>query len=217
MKDLLTGGLVNTSEHRPALHTALRNLDKTPVLHLGQDVMPAIVDVWQRIDGLCNKWVGVTDLIHIGIGGSDFGPRLAVQALAHSTNKTNRSMRVHFAANIDSAELSHILERAQANSTKVLIVSKSFSTAETMLNAKTIINWFKSPAIPRQQNHLAFKRRIFSHFGIGWAVAFQYGLRLGCRLPCNMALIPSNNFYRAPTLWISTLLVQPFIKIYPAY
>jgi len=151
MKDLLTGGLVNTSEHRPALHTALRNLDKTPVLHLGQDVMPAIVDVWQRIDGLCNKWVGVTDLIHIGIGGSDFGPRLAVQALAHSTNKTNRSMRVHFAANIDSAELSHILEHAQANSTKVLIVSKSFSTAETMLNAKTIINWFKAKNLTSSQ------------------------------------------------------------------
>lgn len=151
IKDLLTGGLVNTSEHRPALHTALRNLDKSPVLHLGQDVMPAIADVWQRIDGLCNKWVGVTDLIHIGIGGSDFGPRLAVQALAHSTSKTNRSMRVHFAANIDSAELSHILERAQANSTKVLIVSKSFSTAETMLNAKTIINWFKAKNLTSSQ------------------------------------------------------------------
>ena len=151
IKDLLTGGLVNTSEHRPALHTALRNLDKSPVLHLGQDVMPAIADVWQRIDGLCNKWVGVTDLIHIGIGGSDFGPRLAVQALAHSTNKTNRGMRVHFAANIDSAELSHILERAQANSTKVLIVSKSFSTAETMLNAKTIINWFKAKNLTSSQ------------------------------------------------------------------
>ena len=151
IKDLLTGGLVNTSEHRPALHTALRNLDKNPVLHLGQDVMPAIADVWQRIDGLCNKWVGVTDLIHIGIGGSDFGPRLAVRALAHSTNKTNRSMRVHFAANIDSAELSHILERAQANSTKVLIVSKSFSTSETMMNAKTIINWFKAKNLTSSQ------------------------------------------------------------------
>ena len=151
IKDLLTGGLVNTSEHRPALHTALRNLDKSPVPHLGQDVMPAIADVWQRIDGLCNKWVGVTDLIHIGIGGSDFGPRLAVQALAHSTNKTNRSMRVHFSANIDSAELSHILERAQANSTKVLIVSKSFSTSETMMNAKTIINWFKAKNLTSSQ------------------------------------------------------------------
>ena len=149
--ELLTGGLVNTSEHRPALHTTLRDLNKNPMLYKGNDVMPAIAEVWQRMEGLCNKWVGVTDLIHIGIGGSDFGPRLAVQALAHSTNKTNRSMRVHFAANIDSAELSHILERAQANSTKVLIVSKSFSTAETMLNAKTIINWFKAKNLTSSQ------------------------------------------------------------------
>ncbi len=148
---LLTGGLVNTSEHRPALHTALRNLNKNPVLLEGNDVMPSITDVWQRIDGLCNKWVGVTDLIHIGIGGSDFGPRLVVQALAHSANKISRGMRVHFAANVDSAELSHILERAQANSTKVLIVSKSFSTAETMMNAKTIINWFKSKNLTNSQ------------------------------------------------------------------
>jgi glucose-6-phosphate isomerase len=149
--ELLTGGLVNTSEHRPALHTTLRDLNKNPMLYKGNDVMPAIAEVWQRMEGLCNKWVGVTDLIHIGIGGSDFGPRLAVQALAHSTNKTNRSMLVHFAANIDSAELSHILERAQANSTKVLIVSKSFSTAETMLNAKTIINWFKAKNLTSSQ------------------------------------------------------------------
>lgn len=149
--ELLTGGLVNTSEHRPALHTTLRDLNKNPMLYKGNDVMPAIAEVWQRMEGLCNKWVGVTDLIHIGIGGSDFGPRLAVQALAHSTNKTNRSMRVHFSANIDSAELSHILERAQANSTKVLIVSKSFSTAETMLNAKTIINWFKAKNLTSSQ------------------------------------------------------------------
>jgi len=149
--ELLTGGLVNTSEHRPALHTTLRDLNKNPMLYKGNDVMPAIAEVWQRMEGLCNKWVGVTDLIHIGIGGSDFGPRLAVQALAHSTNKTNRSMRVHFAANIDSAELSHILERAQANSTKVLIVSKSFSTSETMMNAKTIINWFKAKNLTSSQ------------------------------------------------------------------
>ena len=149
--ELLTGGLVNTSEHRPALHTTLRDLNKNPMLYKGNDVMPAIAEVWQRMEGLCNKWVGVTDLIHIGIGGSDFGPRLAVQALAHSANKPNRDMRVHFAANVDSAELSHILERAQANSTKVLIVSKSFSTSETMMNAKTIINWFKAKNLTSSQ------------------------------------------------------------------
>ena len=92
-----------------------------------------------------------TDLIHIGIGGSDFGPRLAVQALAHSATKSNRGMRIHFAANVDSAELSHILERAQPNSTKVLIVSKSFGTTETLMNANAIINWFKAKNLTASQ------------------------------------------------------------------
>ncbi len=151
IKALLGGEIVNTSEQRPALHTALRNLDKKPVLLNGQDLMPEITEVWQRIDGLCNKWVGVTDLIHIGIGGSDFGPRLAVQALAHSAAKNNRGMRIHFAANVDSAELSHILERAQPNSTKVLIVSKSFGTTETLMNANAIINWFKAKNLTTSQ------------------------------------------------------------------
>ncbi len=63
--ELLTGGLVNTSEHRPALHTTLRDLNKNPMLYKGNDVMPAIAEVWQRMEGLCNKWVGVTDLIHV--------------------------------------------------------------------------------------------------------------------------------------------------------
>ncbi len=148
---MFAGEHVNTSEHRPALHTALRNLDKSPVLVDGKDVMPEITEVWQRIEGLCNKWVGVTDLIHIGIGGSDFGPRLAVQALAHSANKLNRGMRVHFVANVDSAELSHVLERAQANSTKVLIVSKSFGTAETLMNARAILNWLKAKNLTSSQ------------------------------------------------------------------
>jgi len=148
---VFNGERVNTSEHRPALHTALRNLDKSPILVDGKNVMPEIAEVWQRIEGLCNKWVGVTDLIHIGIGGSDFGPQLAVQALAYSANNSNRGLRVHFVANVDSAELSHALERAQANSTKVLIVTKSFDTAETLMNARAILNWFKTKNLTSSQ------------------------------------------------------------------
>jgi glucose-6-phosphate isomerase len=80
--DMFAGKHINLSEDRPALHSALRNLSKTPVMLDGEDIMPAITDVWRRIEALCNKWVGVTDVIHIGIGGSDFGPRLAIEALA---------------------------------------------------------------------------------------------------------------------------------------
>jgi len=126
--DMLAGKHINQSEDRPALHSALRNLSKSPVLVDGQDVMPAVSEVWQRIDALCNKWVGVTDVIHIGIGGSDFGPRLAIEALAHVPGIESRGMRMHFLANIDTAELARILARAQPNSTRVIIVSKSFTT-----------------------------------------------------------------------------------------
>ncbi len=141
--DLFAGGAVNGSENRPALHSALRNLNKTPVLVNGKDVMPEVAEVWRRIEGLCNKWVGVTDVIHIGIGGSDFGPRLAIEALAHVPDIDSRGMRMHFLANIDTAELNRILQRALPNSTRVIIVSKSFTTLETTMNAKAVVKWLK--------------------------------------------------------------------------
>ena len=141
--DVFTGKIVNQSENRPALHSALRNLDKTPILVNGKDVMPEVAEVWRRIEALCNKWVGVTDVIHIGIGGSDFGPRLAIEALAHVPDIESRGMRMHFLANIDTAELNRILQRAHPNSTRVIIVSKSFTTLETTMNAKAVVKWLK--------------------------------------------------------------------------
>ena len=141
--DMFAGKHINLSEDRPALHSALRNLSKSPVMLDGNDVMPAITEVWHRIEALCNKWVGVTDVIHIGIGGSDFGPRLAIEALAHVPGIESRGMRMHFLANIDTAELARILDRAQPNSTRVVIVSKSFTTLETTMNAKAVVNWLK--------------------------------------------------------------------------
>jgi len=142
--DMFAGKHINESEDRPALHSALRNLSKTPVILDGQDVMPAVTDVWRRIEALCNKWVGVTDVIHIGIGGSDFGPRLAIEALAHAPGIEGRGMRMHFLANIDTAELALILGRAQPNSTRIVIVSKSFKTLETTMNAEAVVAWLKA-------------------------------------------------------------------------
>ena len=149
--DMLAGKHINQSEDRPALHSALRNLSKSPVLVDGQDVMPAVSEVWQRIDALCNKWVGVTDVIHIGIGGSDFGPRLAIEALAHVPGIESRGMRMHFLANIDTAELARILARAQPNSTRVIIVSKSFTTLETTMNAKAVVAWLQNSGCTKGQ------------------------------------------------------------------
>lgn len=141
--DLFAGKHVNVSENRPALHSALRNLHKTPVLIDDKDVMPAVAAVWSRIEALCSDWTGVTDVIHIGIGGSDFGPRLAIEALAHVTSLSSRGMRMHFLANIDTAELARIVKCAEAKSTRVIIVSKSFTTLETTMNAKAVVAWLK--------------------------------------------------------------------------
>ena len=149
--DMFAGKHINLSEDRPALHSALRNLSKTPVLLDGKDVMPDVTNVWHRIEALCNKWVGVTDVIHIGIGGSDFGPRLAIEALAHVPGNESRGMRMHFLANIDTAELARILDRAQPNSTRVIIVSKSFTTLETTMNAKAVVAWLKSNGCTKGQ------------------------------------------------------------------
>ena len=149
--DMFAGKHINQSEDRPALHAALRNLSKSPVLVDGQDVMPAVTEVWKRIEALCNKWVGVTDVIHIGIGGSDFGPRLAIEALAHVPGIESRGMRMHFLANIDTAELARILASAQPNSTRVVIVSKSFTTIETTMNAKAVVAWLKDSSCTKGQ------------------------------------------------------------------
>lgn len=149
--DMFAGKHINQSEDRPALHSALRNLSKTPVLIDGQDVMPAVTQVWQRIEALCNQWVGVTDVIHIGIGGSDFGPRLAIEALAHVPGIQSRGMRMHFLANIDTAELARILATAKPHSTRVIIVSKSFTTLETTMNAKAIVAWLKESGCTQSQ------------------------------------------------------------------
>jgi len=151
IEDMFAGKHINNSEDRPALHSALRNLTKTPVLINGTDVMPAVAEVWQRIEALCNRWTGVTDVIHIGIGGSDFGPRLAIEALAHVPGIESRDMRMHFLANIDTAELARILARAQPHSTRVLIVSKSFTTLETTMNAKAVVAWLKEGGCNQSQ------------------------------------------------------------------
>lgn len=141
--DMFAGKHINQSEDRPALHSALRNLSESPILIAGSDVMPEVAKVWRRIETLSKQWDGVTDVIHIGIGGSDFGPRLAIEALAHVPGIQSRDMRMHFLANIDTAELARILATAKPESTRVIIVSKSFTTLETTMNAKAVVGWLK--------------------------------------------------------------------------
>ena len=144
---MFAGERINKSENRAVLHPALRNIGDNPMFIDGQDVMPSVRQVWKQIDSLCNKLVGVTDIIHIGIGGSDFGPRLVCEALQHIAPLEHRQIRVHFLANIDSAELANILSKVQALTTRIIIVSKTFTTMETLENARSTIEWLKEKGV----------------------------------------------------------------------
>ncbi len=151
--DLFSGEPVNFSEKRPALHTALRNLNKTPVFVNDLDVMPAIEAVWRQIDNCCNQLSGITDIIYIGIGGSDFGPRLVCDALRHQVSSDKSHLHVHFLSNVDSADLASILAVINAKSTQVIIASKAFTTLETMQNATAVIAWLKEQGL--SQDHIS--------------------------------------------------------------
>lgn len=142
--DLFAGAAINRSENRAALHPALRNLSAEAMLIDGQDVMPLVKNVWQRMESFCNQLMGITDVICLGIGGSDWGPRLVCDALYQINPQDGKAIRLHFVANVDSAELATALSKAQARSTRVLITSKTFTTLETIRNAQTVINWLKA-------------------------------------------------------------------------
>jgi len=145
--DLFSGKKINVSEQRPALHTALRNLSETPVMVDDVDVMPNIAQVWQQIEQASHQLDGVTDIIHIGIGGSDFGPRLVCDALRLSVSSEKTAIRVHFLSNVDSADLANILEKINPLSTRFIIVSKTFATIETLQNASAVRNWLMAKSI----------------------------------------------------------------------
>jgi glucose-6-phosphate isomerase len=148
---LFAGNNINQSENRAALHPALRNISDQAMFVNGEDVMPLVKSVWQRIEGFCNQLIGITDVICLGIGGSDWGPRLVCDALHQINPQDGNSIRLHFVANVDSAELANALSKAQPHSTRVIITSKTFTTLETIRNAQTVINWLKANQVSSTQ------------------------------------------------------------------
>ncbi len=142
------GGVVNPSEGRPALHTALRDPGDDPIRVNGEDLRPIIRDTAARISELVEgvrsgTYLGatgkaITDVVNIGIGGSDLGPRLAIEALGPWCD----GPRVHFVANVDGVELDRVFRTVDPERTLFLVVSKSFGTPETMTNAGQAMAWF---------------------------------------------------------------------------
>lgn len=136
---MFSGAAINETEGRAVLHTALRNLDGGAVSVGGQDVMPEIHATRAAMAKFAERIrkSDVTDVINIGIGGSDLGPAMAVAALA----PYHDGPRCHFVSNVDGADISDTLRGLDAKTTLVIIASKTFTTIETMTNARTARAW----------------------------------------------------------------------------
>ncbi len=145
---MFSGDIVNTTEKRSVLHTALRNRSNTSIYVEGKDVMPQINDVLQKMKVFTNevrsgKWKGysgksITDIVNIGIGGSDLGPFMVTEALKSYGGNLN----VHFVSNVDGTHIAETLKKINPETTLFVIASKTFTTQETLTNAHSAKDWF---------------------------------------------------------------------------
>ena len=136
---MFAGQPINETEGRAVLHTALRNLDGDPVLVDGQDVMPDVLATLAAMGAYCDqvRASGITDVVNIGIGGSDLGPAMVTEALA----PYHDGPRSHFVSNVDGAHIADTLRRLDPKTTLVIVASKTFTTIETRTNARTARAW----------------------------------------------------------------------------
>ncbi|PSU67840.1 glucose-6-phosphate isomerase [Photobacterium phosphoreum] len=150
--DMFNGEKINRTEDRAVLHVALRNRSNTPIIVDGEDVMPAVNAVLVKMESFTNRivsgeWKGytgkqITDVVNIGIGGSDLGPYMVSEAL--SAYKTRLNM--HFVSNVDATHIVETLKDLNPETTLFLIASKTFTTQETMTNALSARDWFLAMA-----------------------------------------------------------------------
>ena len=145
---MFSGEKINLTENRAVLHTALRNRSDAPVFVDGKNVMPQIREVLEKMKTFSNAvrsgaWKGatgkaITDVVNIGIGGSDLGPVMVCEALKHYQKP---DLRVHFVSNVDGTHMVETLKTLQPSTTLFIIASKTFTTQETLTNAKTAREW----------------------------------------------------------------------------
>jgi glucose-6-phosphate isomerase len=149
IKRMFSGEFINHTEHRAVLHVALRNRSNRPIQVQGQDVMPEVNAMLHKMREFTEQvrsgaWRGfsgekITDIVNIGVGGSDLGPVMASEALRPFAS---RALRMHFVANVDENEITDALEGLNPQTTLFIIVSKTFTTQETLTNAQTARDWF---------------------------------------------------------------------------
>ncbi|MDN3552389.1 glucose-6-phosphate isomerase [Halomonas almeriensis] len=146
---MFSGDIINVTEDRPVLHTALRNLGDAPLMVDGKDVMPEIHNTREQIKRFSEEvrsgeWKGysgerIRDVVNIGIGGSDLGPNMACRALL---KQRHAELNFHFVSNVDGTHIQKVLARLDPATTLFIVSTKTFSTQETLLNAKTARRWF---------------------------------------------------------------------------
>ncbi|SUT93501.1 glucose-6-phosphate isomerase [Actinobacillus lignieresii] len=182
---MFSGQKINRTENRAVLHTALRNRSNTPVLVDGKDVMPEVNAVLAKMKDFCERvisgsWKGytgkaITDVINIGIGGSDLGPYMVTEALRPYKNHLN----MHFVSNVDGTHIAEVLKKVNPETTLVLVASKTFTTQETMTNALTAREWLLAAAkdesaVAKHFAALSTNATEVAKFGIDTANMFEF-------------------------------------------
>ncbi|QCX40806.1 glucose-6-phosphate isomerase [Aureibaculum algae] len=147
---MFAGDIINETENRAVLHTALRNKSGNAVMFEGENVMDEVNDTLQKMKVFSEKVISgnhkgysgkaITDIVNIGIGGSDLGPRMVVDALQYYKNH----LKTHFISNIDGDHVMETIKELDPETTLFVIVSKTFTTQETLTNAETVKKWFLS-------------------------------------------------------------------------
>jgi glucose-6-phosphate isomerase len=183
---MFTGQKINITEDRAVLHVALRNRSNTPIYVDGQDVMPEVNRVLTKMRGFSEavrsgEWKGYTgksisDVVNIGIGGSDLGPKMVCEALKPYARP---DLRAHFVSNVDSSDMVEVLKSVNPETTLFLVASKTFTTQETMTNAHSARQWFLAAAkdeaaIAKHFVAMSTNAQAVSKFGIDTRNMFEF-------------------------------------------
>lgn len=182
---MFSGEKINITENRAVLHTALRNRSDRPVFVDGKDVMPQIKAVLKKMESFSGavrsgEWKGatgkaMTDIVNIGIGGSDLGPVMVVEALKHYQKE---GLNTHFVSNVDGTHIVETLKRLNPETTLFIVASKTFTTQETLTNAKTAREWLVKAlgedAVAKHFVALSTNTEEVTKFGIDPANMFEF-------------------------------------------
>ena len=149
IKQMFSGAFINETEGRAVLHTALRKQDKKPIMVDGKDIMPDISDVQAKMKQFADSFHAgnvkgysgkpLTQIVNIGIGGSDLGPVMVTEALKPYWKD---GIQTHFVSNVDGSHIAEVLKTVDVETTLFIIASKTFTTQETMTNARSARQWF---------------------------------------------------------------------------